>query len=142
MSLAILGGDDCPCGNASRSDFSERPLRCQKRWMGSFAFERRRRRQTGPRIGLPMAKSKHPGTKAERRDGRARERSVPRRTVVIARRPTSVSLEDAFWDGVKEIAAAKGVPATKFVAMINRRHQAANLSSAIRLFVLNHCRRR
>ena len=58
-----------------------------------------------------MAKAKHRGTKAKHRDGRAPERLVPKRNVVTAGHPTSVSLEDAFWDGVKEIAAAKGVSA-------------------------------
>src|SRR5262249_30248561 len=88
-----------------------------------------------------MAKSKHQGTKAKRRDERAPERLVPKRNVVIAGHPTSVTLEDAFWDGVKEIAAAKGVSATKLVAMINRKRR-TYLSSAIRLYVLDYYRRR
>ena len=101
--------------------------------------EGRRPLRYRPRIGLPMAKTKHRGSNAKRR---ARDGLVPRRTVIIAGHPTSVTLEDAFWDGVKEIAAAKGISASKLVTTINRKRR-TYLSSAIRLFVLDHyrCRR-
>ena len=65
---------------------------------------------------------------------------VVKRSIVIAGHKTSVSLEDAFWKGLKEIADARNMTLSDIVASIdsNRRH--GNLSSAIRLFVLDHYR--
>jgi len=63
---------------------------------------------------------------------------VIQRTINIAGRKTSVSLEGAFWKAFKEIAATKGVPVSRLVSMIDKERQNANLSSAIRLFVLNY----
>jgi len=65
---------------------------------------------------------------------------VIKRSIMIAGRKTSVSLEDAFWEAFKEIAATRGVPVISLVSMIDGERQNANLSSAIRLFVLDYCR--
>jgi predicted DNA-binding ribbon-helix-helix protein len=65
---------------------------------------------------------------------------VIQRTINIAGRKTSVSLEDAFWKGLKEIAATKGVPVTDLISKLHTERQNANLSSAIRLFVLEYYR--
>ena len=70
---------------------------------------------------------------------------VRKRTIVLDRHKTSVSVEDAFWDGLKEIAAARGTTVGQLMAAIDserRERQLPNLSSAIRLFVLNYYRRR
>jgi len=70
-----------------------------------------------------------------------RQRSwVNKRTVSISGHHTSVNLEDAFWKALKEIAASKGVRASQLVATIESERQSDNLSSAIRLFVLNYYR--
>ena len=63
--------------------------------------------------------------------------SVTKRSIVIAGHKTSVSLEDAFWNALKEVAASRDMTVSELVEAIdaNRRH--ANLSSAIRLFVLD-----
>jgi predicted DNA-binding ribbon-helix-helix protein len=66
--------------------------------------------------------------------------SVIKRSIKIAGRKTSVSLEDAFWKAFKEIAAAKGVPIQDLISKINKERQHGNLSSAIRLFVLSFYR--
>jgi predicted DNA-binding ribbon-helix-helix protein len=65
---------------------------------------------------------------------------VIKRSIVIAGHKTSVSLEEAFWRSLKEIARERGTTLSELVASIdsNRRH--GNLSSAIRLFVLDHYR--
>jgi predicted DNA-binding ribbon-helix-helix protein len=65
---------------------------------------------------------------------------VIKRSIVIAGHKTSVSLEEAFWRSLKEIARERGATLSELVAGIdsNRRH--GNLSSAIRLFVLDHYR--
>jgi predicted DNA-binding ribbon-helix-helix protein len=65
------------------------------------------------------------------------ESPVVKRSIVIAGRKTSVSLEDAFWRGLKEIASARDLTLTKLVAGIDS-GRTGNLSSAIRLFVLGH----
>jgi predicted DNA-binding ribbon-helix-helix protein len=67
------------------------------------------------------------------------ESPVVKRSVVIAGRKTSVSLEDAFWRGLKEIASARDLTLTALVGGIDS-ERTGNLSSAIRLFVLNHYR--
>jgi predicted DNA-binding ribbon-helix-helix protein len=65
---------------------------------------------------------------------------VVKRSIVIAGHKTSVSLEDAFWKGLKEIAAARNVTLSDLVATIDGGRRQGNLSSAIRLFVLEHYR--
>ena len=64
-------------------------------------------------------------------------RSITKRSVVIAGHKTSASIEDAFWNALKEVAAHRDRTVSELVEAIdaNRRH--ANLSSAIRLFVLD-----
>ena len=63
---------------------------------------------------------------------------VVKRSIVIAGHKTSVSLEDAFWTGLKEIAIARRTTLSDQVAAIDTERHHGNLSSAIRLFVLNH----
>jgi predicted DNA-binding ribbon-helix-helix protein len=65
---------------------------------------------------------------------------VVKRSIVIAGHKTSVSLEDAFWKGLKEIAGDRHVTLSDLVASIDSDRAHGNLSSAIRLFVLDHYR--
>jgi len=65
---------------------------------------------------------------------------VIKRSIVIAGHKTSVSLEDAFWKGLKEIAGTRDLTLSDMVAAIDTERQHGNLSSAIRLFVLDHYR--
>ena len=67
---------------------------------------------------------------------------VVKRSIVIAGHKTSVSLEDAFWQGLKQIAAGRGMTLSDLVATIDHDRRQGNLSSAIRLFVLDHYRSR
>src|SRR4030095_3722590 len=62
---------------------------------------------------------------------------VIKRSVVVARPNTSVSLEDAFWKALKEIAGERDMTSSDLVATIDSERQHGNLSSAIRLFVLD-----
>ena len=66
--------------------------------------------------------------------------SVIKRSVVFNGHKTSVSLEDAFWNSLKEIAHTHGVTLSKLVAEIDKARQHNNLSSAVRLFVLDRFR--
>jgi predicted DNA-binding ribbon-helix-helix protein len=63
---------------------------------------------------------------------------VIKRSIVIAGHKTSVSLEDAFWRGLKDIAVHRGITLSDLVGAIDSDRQHGNLSSAIRLFVLDH----
>jgi predicted DNA-binding ribbon-helix-helix protein len=65
---------------------------------------------------------------------------VVKRSVVVAGHKTSVSLEDAFWEGLKEIAGKRQKNLSDLVALIDSQRQHGNLSSAIRLFVLDFYR--
>jgi predicted DNA-binding ribbon-helix-helix protein len=66
--------------------------------------------------------------------------AVVKRSVIVGGHKTSISLEDAFWGALKEIAQAKGSTVTQTVSQIDETRQQGNLSSAIRLFVLGHVR--
>jgi predicted DNA-binding ribbon-helix-helix protein len=63
---------------------------------------------------------------------------VIKRSIVIAGHKTSVSLEDAFWKGLKNIAFGRRTTLSDLVASIDSARRHGNLSSAIRLFVLDH----
>lgn len=65
---------------------------------------------------------------------------VVKRSIVIASHKTSVSLEDAFWTGLKDIATGRDMTLSELVAAIDSERRHGNLSSAIRLFVLDHYR--
>ena len=65
---------------------------------------------------------------------------VVKRSIVIAGHKTSVSLEDAFWRGLKEIAGGRDMTLSDLVAAIDSERKQGNLSSAIRLFVLDYYR--
>ena len=71
---------------------------------------------------------------------RAMRTSVAKRSIVIAGHKTSVSLEDAFWKTLKEIADRRHLTLSELVATIDGERQRGNLSSAIRLFVLDFYR--
>jgi predicted DNA-binding ribbon-helix-helix protein len=72
-----------------------------------------------------------------RSTGKSGTRSVNKRSIIIAGRKTSVSLEDEFWDGLKEIAAARNIRPADLASEVDSKRRHANLSSAIRLFVLD-----
>ena len=62
------------------------------------------------------------------------------RSINISGHKTSVSLEEAFWSALKDIAHERGETLSHLVGSIDAKHQFANLSSAIRLFVLEYYR--
>jgi predicted DNA-binding ribbon-helix-helix protein len=65
---------------------------------------------------------------------------VAKRSIVVAGHKTSVSLEDAFWKSLKEIAGRRDLTLSDLVAAIDSQRDHGNLSSAIRLFVLEFYR--
>jgi predicted DNA-binding ribbon-helix-helix protein len=66
--------------------------------------------------------------------------AIVKRSIIINGHKTSVSLEDAFWSSLKNIAHTDGVPVSKMVTEIDRTRERGNLSSAIRLFILERVR--
>ena len=64
--------------------------------------------------------------------------SIVKRSVVVGGHKTSVSLEEPFYRALKDIAASRRVRLSDLVAGIDTKRENGNLSSAIRLFVLNH----
>jgi predicted DNA-binding ribbon-helix-helix protein len=68
--------------------------------------------------------------------------TVVKRSIVLAGHKTSVSLEDEFWVGMKEIAKAQRKTMSDLVGSIDTQRTHGNLSSALRLFVLDHYQKR
>ena len=67
---------------------------------------------------------------------------IKKRSVDIQGHSTSISLEDEFWNEVLQIAASKGVRPSEIIGQIDKNRGSANLSSAVRLFVLKNLRAR
>ena len=63
-------------------------------------------------------------------------------SVLIAGHRTSLSIEHAFWEKLKAIAARRRISLNKLIEEIDRNRSAesksANLSSTIRVFILEH----
>src|SRR3974377_1387906 len=104
-----------------------------------------------PRCGRKILRSSTIGTKsgsASRTHGtRSRGRevmksSVGKHSIVVAGHKTSISLEEAFWIGLKEISGHRDMTLSELVDEINGHRQQGNLSSAIRLFVLDYFKSR
>jgi predicted DNA-binding ribbon-helix-helix protein len=64
-----------------------------------------------------------------------------KRSIVFNGKKTSVNLEDAFWNALKEIAGKRAIRLSDLVAEIDERRGHGNLSSAVRLFVLDYYQR-
>jgi predicted DNA-binding ribbon-helix-helix protein len=65
---------------------------------------------------------------------------VVKRSIVLGGHKTSVSLEEAFWIGMKEVAGQRSMTLSELVGEIDTNRHHGNLSSAIRLFVLDYFR--
>jgi predicted DNA-binding ribbon-helix-helix protein len=68
--------------------------------------------------------------------------SVVKRSIVLNGHKTSVSLEEAFWSSMKEISAGRGMTLSELVSEIDANRHQGNMSSAIRLFVLDQFKSR
>ena len=65
--------------------------------------------------------------------------SIRKHSVLVAGHKTSVSTENAFWDGLCRIARERNLSINDLVAEIDS-GRSGNLSSAIRLYVLQHAK--
>jgi predicted DNA-binding ribbon-helix-helix protein len=61
---------------------------------------------------------------------------VVRRSIVIGGHKTSVSVEEAFWKSLREIAHERHETLSHLVSGIEASRRAASMSSAIRVFIL------
>ena len=61
---------------------------------------------------------------------------IVKHSVIVRGRHTSVSLEDAFWKALCQIARRRHVTPSELIREINEHRNQGNLSSAIRMFVL------
>ncbi|MBE7204058.1 MAG: ribbon-helix-helix domain-containing protein [Parafilimonas terrae] len=66
---------------------------------------------------------------------------LTKHSVMIAGHRTSVSLEDPFWTALREVAEARGQSVQALIGAIDAGRGGQNLSSAIRVFVLQAVRR-
>jgi predicted DNA-binding ribbon-helix-helix protein len=64
--------------------------------------------------------------------------TIIKRSIVIDGRKTSIGIEDDYWDSLKEIARQRNETVSRLVTRIDKERKSANLSSAIRLFVLGY----
>ena len=72
----------------------------------------------------------------------AMKSQVIKRSIVRDGQKTSVSLENEFWDGLREIAAEENTTLAELVGQIDHARDNCNLSSSIRVFVFNRFRAR
>jgi predicted DNA-binding ribbon-helix-helix protein len=66
--------------------------------------------------------------------------SVKKRSIVIRNHKTSISLEDMFWACLRQIARERARTVSELIGMLDTERNGGNLSSAIRVFVLDHYR--
>ena len=64
--------------------------------------------------------------------------NILKRSIILNGHKTSVSLEDCFWNALKEIAAERNVSASTLICSIDGSQDRFNLSSCIRQFVFAH----
>lgn len=65
-----------------------------------------------------------------------------KRSFTIGGHRTSISLEEPFWDALKEIARHQKLAVAKLVQQIDHERDEGGLSSAVRIWILNHYRTR
>lgn len=66
--------------------------------------------------------------------------AVKKRSIVVGKRKTSASLENEFWDALRDVAHSRKITMSALLEIIKATHQQNGLSSAIRVFILNHYR--
>jgi predicted DNA-binding ribbon-helix-helix protein len=67
---------------------------------------------------------------------------VIKRSIIRDGHKSSVSLEDQFWDGLQEIACRENMTVSALIGKIDQGRNSHNLSSAIRVYVLDDFRGR
>jgi len=65
---------------------------------------------------------------------------IRKRSILLLGRKTSISLEDEFWAALQEVAESKGLSPAQLVTQVAQIRGPGNLSSAVRVFLLEHFR--
>lgn len=65
-----------------------------------------------------------------------------KRSFKIGGHPTSISLEQPFWDALKDVAASENQPVSALISQIDAARGSSGLSSAVRMWLLAHYRAR
>ena len=65
---------------------------------------------------------------------------IKKRSILVRNQKTSVTLEEEFWQCLKDIARSRHATLTELVGAIDGGRTSSNLSSAIRVFVLDYYR--
>jgi predicted DNA-binding ribbon-helix-helix protein len=73
-------------------------------------------------------------------DGAMQSSCIKSHSISIAGHKTSISLEDDFWNSLRNIAREHREALSDLISKIDAERNCKNLSSAIRLFVLRHYR--
>lgn len=100
------------------------------------------------RLTMSASQPFRPSQDVDQRSGQDTEESshghlrsrVTKRSLVVGGHKTSVSLEDAFWNELRGIAQNRELHLSELVGTIDAERRHGNLSSALRLFVLEHLR--
>lgn len=87
---------------------------------------------------LPAIAAIFPFAPLEACTGAAVKSAVIKRSILLNGHKTSVSLEDEFWDGLREIAADRNVGLSALVQEIDHGRDNCNLSSALRVYVFSY----
>jgi predicted DNA-binding ribbon-helix-helix protein len=82
----------------------------------------------------------HWSAPSARKNGATVKSAIIKRSIALAGHKTSVSLENEFWDGMRQIADQKNTTVSALLQQIDTGRRYANLSSAIRIFVFNQFR--
>jgi predicted DNA-binding ribbon-helix-helix protein len=64
--------------------------------------------------------------------------TLKKRSIVIGSHKTSISLEDIFWTSLKQIARERATTVSEIIGVLDASRERGNLSSTIRVFVLEH----
>jgi predicted DNA-binding ribbon-helix-helix protein len=65
---------------------------------------------------------------------------VKKRSIVVGCHKTSISLEDSFWSSLRQIARERVTTLSELIRTLDASRNGGNLSSTIRVFVLDHYR--
>ena len=71
---------------------------------------------------------------------RANQLRASKHSITVDKRTVSISLEESFWEGFKDIARSKEMTHSELLGAIIAKHGSGNLSSSVRVFVLDHYR--
>jgi predicted DNA-binding ribbon-helix-helix protein len=129
-------GEICNPARSQGNEPAVKDLTCLKKSQPAFAiFSDGRAIMLAQRGIDPMQSSS-----VHREPATEMKSAIVKRSVELNGHKTSVSLEDEFWNGLRQIAETQKTPLPNLLQSIDSGRGVANLSSAIRVFVLSHYR--